>query len=68
MKTKDIRKALAESLTAVQEGRMAPEQAKSLIGLANQISQSMAVEVKVAKLKIQLGQESDKFGSLNVAE
>jgi len=66
MKTKDIRRVLAESMAKAAKGELAVEDGRNIIGLANQISQSMAVEVKVQIMKERVGQQADKFGHLDV--
>lgn len=66
MKTKDIRKMLAESMSKAVEGKLPIEDGRNIIGLANQISHSMAVEVKVLTMKEKMGHQSDKFGALEV--
>jgi len=68
MKTRQIRKMLCEALDRAANGKLAADDAKSVIGLANQISASLATEVKVATLKIRLGQAANTIGDLNVAE
>ena len=68
MKTKDIRDMLCKSLKRAEEGKLTSDEGKLIIGLANQISQSLATEVKVAKLKLQLGSQADTIGQLNVSE
>lgn len=68
MKTKDIRKMLAESMQKAVSGELPSEDGRNIIGLANQISHSMAVEVKVQITKERLGHQADKFGSLEIAE
>lgn len=64
--TSKIRKALAEALDKAVRGDLSAEEGRAIIGLANQISQSMAVEVKVATMKLRTNQHVDKFGDLAV--
>jgi len=48
------------------KGELPSEDGRNIIGLANQISQSMAVEVKVMSMKIKAGQKVEEFGHLEV--
>lgn len=66
MKTSNIRKMLADSMKKASEGALPVEDGRNIIGLANQISQSMAVEVKVATMKERLGHQGEKFGQLEI--
>lgn len=68
MKTSDIRKMLCASLAKAEKGELPHEDAKTIIGLANQISQSLAVECKVIATKLRLGAQADAIGALNVAD
>lgn len=68
MKTKDIRQMLCASLARAEKGELKPDDAKTIIGLANQISQSLSVECKVIAMKLRLGAQVDAIGGLNVAE
>jgi len=65
--TSSIRATLAKALTRAAEGNLSVEDGRNLIGLANQISNSMAVEVKVLSMKTSMGHQVEKFGSLKVA-
>ena len=64
--TKQIRSALATALERAMSGELSADDGRSVIGLANQISQSMAVEVKVMTMKMRAGHQVDKFGDLSV--
>ncbi len=68
MKTKDIRKMLCNALTKAEKGELPMDEAKSIIGLANQIQSSLATEVKVQTMKLRMGAQADALGDLNVAE
>lgn len=67
MKTKTIRKMLCAALEKAEKGQLPHEEAKTIIGLANQISTSLATEVKVASMKMRLGAQVDSLGELDVA-
>ena len=66
MKTSEIRTVLCNALKKVESGKCTSEEAKAVIGLANQVSQSLATEVKVANLKLRLGMQVDSIGNLRV--
>jgi hypothetical protein len=68
MKTKDIRNSLCKALKKAENGELPADEAKTIIGLANQISQSLATEVKVISLKLRMGAQADAIGQLNVTE
>lgn len=67
MKTKQIRSILCNALKKAESGQLPSEEAKSIIGLANQISTSLAVEVKVATMKLRLGSQAQALGELDVS-
>jgi hypothetical protein len=64
--TKQIRRALAAALERASQGNLSASDGKNIIGLANQISQSMSTEVQVMKTKTALGHQVEKFGELEV--
>lgn len=64
--TSNIRATLADALKRASEGSLSAEDGRNIIGLANQISQSMAVEVKVLTMKASMGHQSEKFGALEI--
>ena len=68
MKTKTIRSMLCKALEKAEKGELPADEAKSIIGLANQIQSSLATEVKVQTMKLRMGAHVDVFGELNVAE
>jgi hypothetical protein len=68
MKTKDIRAMLCNALKKAERGELPSDEAKTVIGLANQISTSLATEVKVATMKLRMGAQADAIGQLNVTE
>lgn len=68
MKTKQIRSMLCKALARVEAGELPLDEAKSIVGLANQINASLATEVKVAHLKMRAGAQVDTFGELDVTK
>jgi len=64
--TAKIRKTLADALEKASKGELSIEDGRNLIGLANQISNSMAVEVKVMTMQQRAGHAVQKFGCLEV--
>jgi len=65
--TGDLRKFLCSSITSVANGTMDISKAREVTKLAGQVNESFYSEVKVARLQIDLKEESDKLGSLLVA-
>lgn len=65
--TKSIRATLAKALEKAMAGELSSEDGRNIIGLANQIQNSMSAEVKVMTIKLKTGQKVDDFGNLNVA-
>jgi hypothetical protein len=47
---------------------LSSEDGRTVVGLANQITQNMAAEVKVMSMKMKMGHQVEKFGELEVAE
>ena len=66
MKTKDIRKTLCDTLARAESGELNADDARAIIGLANQLQASLAVECKVAAMKMRLGHQADAIGQLDV--
>ena len=64
--TAKIRSALALALERCVKGELDSTDGRNLIGLANQISNSMATEVKVMTMQMKAGHAVEKFGSLEV--
>lgn len=64
--TSKIRSMLIEALKRAMKGELSMEDGRNVISLANQISQSMAVEVKVLTMKARTGHQVEKFGQLVV--
>lgn len=64
--TATIRATLCKALERAMAGDLSSEDGRSIIGLANQLSQSMAVEVKVLTMKARVGHQAEKFGQLVV--
>ena len=65
--TGDLRKFLCNSISSVAKGTMDIAKAREVTKLAGQVNESFYSEVKVARLQIDLKEESDKLGSLPVA-
>jgi hypothetical protein len=64
--TGDIREMLAASLKRATKGKLSAVDGKNIIGLSNQITKSMAVEIKHAHMQEGLGVAVDVFGSAQV--
>ena len=65
--TGDLRKFLCNSINSVANGTMDIAKAREVTKLAGQVNESFYSEVKVARLQIDIKEESDKLGSLPVA-
>ena len=65
--TGDLRKFLCNSINSVANGTMDIAKAREVTKLAGQVNESFYSEVKVARLQIDLKEESDKLASLPVA-
>jgi len=66
--TGKIREALADCLVRVSAGTLAANDAKAIIGLSNQITTNMAVELKHQTLQSALGHKTVTFGKVNIGE
>ena len=64
--TGSVRELLMQAMTKASKGELSPDEGKMLCNLANQISTSMAVEVKVLELKRRINQTAEVFGKLEV--
>ena len=64
--TGKIREALADCLVRVSNGTLAANDAKAIIGLSNQITTNMAVELKHQTLQSALGNKTITFGKVNI--
>lgn len=64
--TGQLRVALAETLLMIKEGKLSGTDAKGIIGTANQITNSIATELKYQNLQNQLGQKKSVLGALNI--
>tara|TARA_R110001583_G_scaffold52820_1_gene163617 strand:- start:274 stop:483 length:210 start_codon:yes stop_codon:yes gene_type:complete len=65
--TSAIRASLVDALQRATDGNLSAEDGRNIIGLANQISQSMGTEVKVMTTKLKMGHQVEKFGDLEVS-
>lgn len=66
--TGKVRAALADCLQRVANGELPANDAKAVIGLANQITTSIAVELKQQNMKSMIGQKVSELGALNIGE
>lgn len=64
--TGKIREALADALVRAGKGELSAVDGRNMIGLANQITTSMAVELKRQNMQSQLGLEVTEFGKVNI--
>lgn len=64
--TGKLRKLLSESIEKAAKGELAAADGKNIIGLANQITTNMAVELKHAEMQSRLGQAAVTFGHVSI--
>ena len=64
--TGDLRDYLAKIMVSVGNGTCATDKAREIVKVAGQINESFYSEVKVQRLKMDLKQESEKFGEMTV--
>ena len=63
-----LRQFLLDSIDKLSKGEMSTDEARNIVKISGQINDNLYAEVKVLKTKIELGQETDKFGNLNLTE
>lgn len=66
MKMNDLRARLLNAIDEVQSGNLEATEAKSIVGLANQVNQSINVEIKAMQMQRDLGRKIDKLGKLEI--
>ena len=64
--TKELRKFLAETMSMVRDGDIAPSDGRNIVGMANQITVSMQTELKKQKLDLEMGKKSEAFGAMKL--
>ena len=64
--TGELRRFLCDALVKIENGAMDAQTAKEISKMSAQINESLYAEVKVAKIKIELGENAGKFGSLGL--
>jgi len=63
-----IRDALAAALIRAAKGELSAVDGKNMIGLSNQITSSMAVELKHQNMQSALGLTVTTFGKVNIGD
>lgn len=64
--TGELRQFLCSAINGVANGTFDQEKAKTIVKIAGQVNESLYAEVKVAKTKAELGEESFKLGQLSM--
>lgn len=64
--TGKLRKLLSESIEKASRGELSATDGRSIIGLANQITTNMAVELKHAEMQSRLGVAATTFGKVTI--
>ena len=67
-RTGKVRDALAEALIRASRGELSSTDGKNMIGLANQITGSIAVEIKHQNMQKALGGSVTPLGMLSIGE
>lgn len=64
--TGDLREFLCSMINGVANGTVDPEKARNITKLAAQVNESFYAEVKVMKTKVDMKEQVNKFGELQV--
>lgn len=64
--TGKVRESLARAMDLCAKGELAVNDGKNLIGLANQITNSIAVEIKHQNMQVSLGRNIKDLGDMNI--
>jgi hypothetical protein len=62
----ELRQFLCSAINAVGNGTMDTDKARNITKLAAQVTENIYAEAKVAKLQLELGAESERFGELQL--
>lgn len=65
--TGQLREFLANMMVGVKNGDIKVDEARTLVKMAEKISESFYAELKVAQVAIQLGQKSAELGKLKIS-
>ena len=66
--TGNLRDFLAQTLIDVKEGSLELDKASRITKLAAQINENLYAEVKVAKIRLQMGDASTALGALPIGQ
>lgn len=64
--TGELRRFMADMLLDIKEGKVEEGAARNIIKMSAQLNESFYSEAKIAKLKIDAGEQMDKFGTLSI--
>lgn len=64
--TSQMRRMLLSAMEKVSKGELGNDEARSLIGLANQTTTNMAVELKAREQFVRMGSQAAVFGELEI--
>jgi len=64
--TGELRDFLVTMMVGVKDGVVQIDKASQITKLAGQVNESIYAEIKAARLKIDLGNEADKLGQMNI--
>lgn len=64
--TGDLRDFLASAINSVANGIMDTDKARNVTKLAAQINESFYSEIKIAKVRLEMGEQSPNLGQLSI--
>ena len=62
----ELRSKLMASIDDINSGKLAPADARNIVGMANQINQSIHVELKAMTVKLEMGHKVEELGKLDI--
>ncbi len=66
--TGQLRDFLANMMLGIKNGDLDLDKARNLVKMAGQINESMYAEIKVAKVRLEAGEQVEKMGALPIGE
>lgn len=66
MKTRDLRKKLANAIDLIMDGSISPSDGRNIVGSANQINLTIQNELKLMRMQIDTGKKINKIGDLDL--
>lgn len=66
MKSRELRAKLVSVIDEIQSGNLSPADGRNIVGAANQINVSLQNEIKLMRLKIEMGDKASALGSMDI--